>query len=101
VVKAGLTRGVLMEAGAERMDAHALTGVSERAPYPFPGRVLHIRLTAPHKPKELSRQLRSMGIRSAQILPKGVKHNESEILKDLGLAHGDDAWVVIALMPSA
>lgn len=101
VVKAGLARNVLMKAGARRMDARALTGVADVAPNPFPGRVLPIRLTAPYKPKELSRQLRSMGIRGAQILPKGVKHNESEILKDLGLAHGDDAWVVIALMPSA
>jgi len=101
VVKAGLTRNVLMKAGASRMDANALTGVSDRAPSPFPGRVLPIRLTAPYKPKELSRQLRSMGIRGAQILTKGVRHNEAEILKDLGLAHGDQVWIVAALMPSA
>lgn len=101
VVKSGLTRNVLLDGGTVRMDARALTGVADVAPNPFPGRVLPIRLEAPYKPKDLSRQLRSMGIRGAQILTKGVRQNEAEILKDLGLAHGEDAWVVVASMPSA
>lgn len=101
VVKAGLTRNVLRKADTVRMDVRTLTGVADLAPNPFPGRVLPIRLEAPYKPKDLSRQLRSMGIRGAQILTKGVKHNESEILKDLGLAHGEDVWVVVALMQTA
>jgi hypothetical protein len=100
VIKAGLSGTVLRRSLAARIDAHELCGIAPRAPIPFPGRILWLRFEAPYKPKDLAARLRTAGVRRAQILPKGVRRDEAEILKDLGLAHGDQAWVVVALMPS-
>jgi hypothetical protein len=47
------------------------------------------------KPKDLAKRLKQENIRGAQILTKGVEKREPEILKDLGLVHGDDAWIVV------
>jgi hypothetical protein len=100
VIKAGLSGTVLRRSGAERIDAHDLCGIATMAPLPFPGRILGLRFEAPYKPTELESHLRTLGLRRAQILPKGVKHDEAQILKDLGLAHGDQIWIVVALMPA-
>lgn len=101
VIKAGLSVAALRRGGAARIDANGLCGIAPEPPHPFPGRALHLRFEAPYKPKDLSARLRTAGVRRAQVLPKGVRYDEAEILKDLGLAHGDQVWVVAALMPSA
>jgi hypothetical protein len=95
VLKAGLSHHILQESNAQRIDTHSLMGIATSHPAQFPGRVLPIRWEAPWKPKELVKRLKQDGIRSAQILTKGVENKEPDILKDLGLKHGNDAWIVV------
>lgn len=94
VLKAGLSRQAL-SAAASSVDAHGLFGLAPQSPLQFPGRVLPLRWMAEWKPKDLAKRLKSEGIRGAQILTKGVEKREPEILKDLGLVHGDNAWIVV------
>ncbi len=96
VLKSGLSMQVLQEAKAERIDAHSLMGIAASHPVQFAGRVLPMRWEATWKPKDLAKRLKAEGIRSAQILTKGVENKEPDILKDLGLKHGNDAWIVLA-----
>lgn len=95
VLKAGLSRQALAAAGATTVDTHGLFGLAPLAPLHFPGRVLPLRWMSDWKPKELAKRLKQEGIRGAQILTKGVEKREPDILKDLGLVHGDDAWIVV------
>ena len=95
VLKAGLSRQALSAAAASSVDAHGLFGLAPQSPLHFPGRVLPLRWMAEWKPKDLAKRLKQEGIRGAQILTKGVEKREPEILKDLGLVHGDDAWIVV------
>ncbi len=96
VLKSGLSMQVLQEAKSERTDIHSLMGMAASHPVQFPGRVLPLRWEAPWKPKDLAKRLKAEGIRTAQIITKGVENKEPDILKDLGLKHGNDAWIVLA-----
>lgn len=95
VLKAGLSAQVLRTAGVTQTDIHHLFGLVENAPLGFPGRSLPLIWHSDYKPRDLAKRLKSEGIRSAQILTKGVEIREPDILKDLGLTHGDDAWIVV------
>ena len=98
VLKAGLSRQVLSAAGASPIDAHGLFGLAPQTRLQFPGRALPLRWMSEWKPKDLAKRLKQEGVRGAQILTKGVEKKEPDILKDLGLVHGDDAWIVVGLI---
>lgn len=96
VLKAGLSFSVLQDAMTQRTDIHSLMGIAASHPAQFAGRVLPLRWEAAWKPKELAKRLKTEGIRGAQIITKGVENKEPDILKDLGLKHGNDAWIVVS-----
>lgn len=98
VLKAGLSHQILQDSHAERTDPLSLMGIATSHPAQFPGRILSIQWQAPWKPKELAKRLKQDGIRSAQIITKGVENKEPDILKDLGLKHGNDAWIVLGII---
>ncbi len=97
--KLGLGADELHAAGAEVMDPTGGVGLAAAAPAGFAGRVLPLRYRLPWKPKEVAKRLKTDGIRAVQVLPKGVPLGEAEVLKTLGLRHGDDAWLVPTRLP--
>ncbi|SMO49504.1 THUMP-like domain-containing protein [Solitalea koreensis] len=67
---------------------------SENAPVNYPGRIFNIINTWDYQPKFLKKQLKTMGIKKANVIRRHFPSSVNEIRKALGVTEGGDDYLI-------